>query len=201
MKRAKWEMRPFLLLLAVLAAAAVSLSAAVATTKKRFGDDETVESGAADGIRHTPKDWGINGGQIYFDEISGEFKARPPALTKSSLSKGRPSSQDKDDDQSTTSQSKAGEVVSSVRMRGQSNEDAARLNKVLKRRKKWRKPGVADASLAPLGENEVEEGRETDGEMEEEDNGGPRGREDNAADDIVDKARGGDEIVTRQSLQ
>jgi hypothetical protein len=172
-------MRPFTLLLALLATATVSLGAAVATTKRRFGDDddnEVVESVAA-GARHTPKDWGINGGKIYFDEISGEFKARPPPPKPSSSTEGRRTTKDeiKDDKQSAKISGGRGQ---------QSGEDAARLNKVLKRRKKWR-PALA-ASVTATEENEVEGGvGETDGEAE--DNSGAAAR---GADDIGAKAGG-----------
>jgi hypothetical protein len=174
-------MRPVLLQVALLAAAAVSLVAAVATTKRRFGDDDEVSvvesAAAAAGARQTPKDWGINGGQFYFDEISGEFKARPPAAAKSI--KERPSKES----QARSKEATTAEAVSSVRVRGQGKEQPAQLNKVLKKRIKWRKPATADGVAALGEESETEEGDSRDTDREH--NG------DNASDGIVDKARVG----------
>ncbi len=197
----KQSMRPCRLLLAVLAAAAVSPVSPVATTKRRFGDDDSdsavIISAAADsGARHTPKDWGINGGQIYFDEISGQFKARPPGGSsvsrKSNEEEGR-----KDDLRSSKTGREGSDIVSSVRTRGQSTEeDAGRLsNKVLKRRKKWRKTTLTAAPSGDAEENEVGEGGSRDpeeGEGEGESAGSEATRaRDNAADDILAKARWG----------
>jgi hypothetical protein len=192
-------MRPCRLLLAVLAAAAISPVSPVATTKRRFGDDDNdsaaVISAAADsGARHTPKDWGINGGQIYFDEVSGQFKARPPG--GSSVSRKSNEDEDRKDDLRS---SKAGgeglDILSSVRTRGQSTEDdAGRLNnKVLKRRKKWRKTTLtAAAASGDAEENEVGGGSRDPEEGEEESAGSEATRaRDNAADDILAKARWG----------
>jgi hypothetical protein len=198
-------MRPCRLLLAVLAAAAVSPVSPVATTKRRFGDDDSdsavISSAAADsGARHTPKDWGINGGQIYFDEISGQFKARPPG--GSSVSRKSNEDEGRKDDLMSSKTGGDGreglDIVSSVRTRGQSTEeDAGRLsNKVLKRRKKWRKTTLTAASSAgDAEENEVGGGGSRDpeeGEGEEESAGSEATRaRDNAADDILAKARWG----------
>jgi hypothetical protein len=193
-------MRPCRLLLAVLAAAAVSPVSPVATTKRRYGDDDSdnavIISAAADsGARHTPKDWGINGGQIYFDEISGQFKARPPGGSSVSR-KSNEDERRKDDLRSSKTGGEGLDIVSSVRTRGQSTEDeAGRLsNKVLKRRKKWRKTTLTAASASgDAEENEVGgEGSREEGEGEEESAGSEATRaRDNAADDILAKARWG----------
>jgi hypothetical protein len=192
-------MRPCRLLLAVLAAAAVSPVSPVATTKRRFGDDDSdsavINSAAADsGARHTPKDWGINGGQIYFDEISGQFKARPPGGSSSVSRKSNEDERRKDDLRSSKTGGEGLDIVSSVRTRGQSTEEDAggRLsNKVLKRRKKWRKTTLtAAAASGDAEENEVG-GESLDPDEGEEEGAGSEATRarDNAADDILAKAR------------
>ena len=78
-------------------------------------------------IRRTSKTRGVNGGNLYFDESSGEFKKRPEHHHE---------------------REESAEVIARTRMRNFDNGDSDRtVNKVLKRRKKYKKLPVQVAKL------------------------------------------------------